>query len=220
MDPYRDIEPRSRLFNASSKLDISLLFNDIEIGNTVRRQINIKDSSQYLIVTDGSCFTTTTEYPDSIGICAVSWGSYVHPNPETILTFYLETGGYDGLSHNATTARAQLRAVIAAIELKDWHTECHSLVVTTKSADIVRAITYYINEWRLQGHKCWIRPDGTIYEDIDLLQRLDLLVLGAARRGCLIYFWQLEKNILPDPLPDLSCIGHLRPWPVRHVIPN
>jgi ribonuclease HI len=104
------------------------------------RFIRNSDPREILIYTDGSCLDNGQSNPR--GGCAFVYrpsaytqtGSLTHRG---IIPFRLETKGPTGYSYKQTSNRAELRAVIAALQFRDWSMDCNrswrSLVIATDS---------------------------------------------------------------------------------------
>ncbi|KAF1912210.1 ribonuclease H-like domain-containing protein [Ampelomyces quisqualis] len=124
--------------------------------------------SEFLIYTDGACSKNGDQ--DARGGCAFFF------RPETSLSmipaktssghstrsmnlhelgasnFRLESRGPTEEAGDQTSNRAELRAVIAALEFRLWNNEgCQRLVIATDSSYVVDGSTEWIKKWQQNG---------------------------------------------------------------------
>ncbi|KAB8292346.1 hypothetical protein EYC80_008086 [Monilinia laxa] len=120
---------------------------------------------EILIYTDGACLGSG--FPNSTAGC----GFII--SPEHKVNFRLENRGPTGELQPQTGNRAELRAVIAALEYRDWHRENTGswtrLIIATNSDYVVSGITNLIHEWISRG---WQTNTGLPVQNGDLWKRL------------------------------------------------
>ena len=111
-------------------------------------------------------------------------------------SFRLELSGPTEEIHPLTSNRAELRAVIAAVEHKvpdfpqDWWDEAWGrVVIVSKSAYVVDGITRNIATWQKRG---WKSSAGKPITDRDLWERLLALING--RGDVEWYFWCVARG--------------------------
>lgn len=91
-----------------------------------------------------------------------------------------------------TEKRAQLRAVLAAIELADWEQEGFDKIVIGVEQDwIIRGISNDIWRWKYNG---WKTPVGELVQDRDLWELIDLAIIGFEKIDCNVRFWQISAK--------------------------
>jgi ribonuclease HI len=112
----------------------------------------------------------------------------------------LEINGPAGHPYTQTSNRAELRAVIAAIQFRDWSTDCNrswrSLVIATDSEYVAVSATERVqrweaNEWRLGSQK------GRSPEPVknqDLWRLLLKLIRELQGKGVDVSFWRIPRE--------------------------
>jgi hypothetical protein len=106
---------------------------------------------EILIYTSSQYFGRNTK--QNIPACAGCAVIIVSVDQEGVksLRFPLEQNGPTGLRHNLGQKTAELRALVAALELKDWSTEgWEKVIIATSSTFIYRKITQSMGVWDSQ----------------------------------------------------------------------
>ncbi|KAI0113115.1 ribonuclease H-like protein [Daldinia grandis] len=174
------------------------------------RFINRYDSHEILILIDGSCINNGSKdraaKPPSGG-CSFTFkgpgrhGSGVeHPfkdadyNDGGMVGFPLEKFGPGGESYGATSNRAKLRAVIAALEFRDWQKEgWRRIVVATDLKYVADGAISHLPTWVRRG---WRTRRSKKVANRDLWEELNGIIEDLQRRGTLISFWLLHSGSL------------------------
>jgi len=167
------------------------------------RFIGHSDPREILIYTDGSCLGNGQANPK--GGCAFVCRPSAY-SQQGVLThagtfnFRLETRGPSGMVHNQTSNRAELRAVIAALQFRDWSMDCNrswrSLVIATDSEYVAVNATERIQRWESAG---WMLASQqgkgpTPVMNQDLWKLLLHLVRQLHRKGVNVAFWRIPRN--------------------------
>ncbi|KAJ7356890.1 putative ribonuclease H [Mycena albidolilacea] len=106
--------------------------------------------------------------------------------------FPLEKEGPDGLGHAHTSNRAELRAVIGALEFRSWWGErWERIVIVTDSTYVAGGATEWIRIWA--GRK-WVKSSGSKVQNQDLWELLSAKIGGYAEGGCEISFWSVPRK--------------------------
>jgi len=102
----------------------------------------------------------------------------------------LENEGPDGRVHHLGTGRAELRAVVGALQFRDWATDCNSawrsIVIATDSKYVYVGATEYFAQWEARN-----------WEDVkdgDLRKLLLDEIRKLHRNGVHISFWQIYRD--------------------------
>ncbi|KAI0846172.1 ribonuclease H-like protein [Daldinia vernicosa] len=174
------------------------------------RFINRYDSREILILIDGSCINNgsknQTAKPSSGG-CSFTfkgpgrYGSEVeHPfkdanyNDGGMVGFPLEKCGPRGENYDATSNRAKLRAVIAALEFRDWQEEgWRRIVIATDLKYVVDGAISHLPTWVRRG---WRTSKLKKVANRDLWEELNGVIENLQRRGTSISFWLLRSGSL------------------------
>ena len=185
------------------------------------RFINRFDSREILLVVDGSCVNNgrhTDPLRDPSGGCSFIFRGVAasthhadndnstnttHPSPflappptaaggaKNPIAFRLEPTGPTGHPSPATSNRAKLRAVLAALQFRNWGGEgWRRVVVLTDLAYVVWGATRWLPRWVARG---WRRPGGIRgggwYGNRDLWEALQGRVEELRGVGCEVGFW-------------------------------
>ncbi|MCJ1360057.1 MAG: hypothetical protein MMC33_010060 [Icmadophila ericetorum] len=162
------------------------------------RFIRLTNPRQMLIYTDGSCLGNASG-PDSTAGCSFIF----RPAKEQQLShlkFRLELEGPDKVLHEQTSNRAELRAVIAALQFRVWWGEGFtSVVIATDSEYIVKGCTEWVRGWVQKG---WRTSKKVAVKNRDLWELLLDEVERYREMGCRILFWRIprELNVHADRL--------------------
>ncbi|KAH7180007.1 uncharacterized protein B0J16DRAFT_348042 [Fusarium flagelliforme] len=134
-----------------------------------KRRHVLGDKNRLLLYVDGTCTD------NGRGGWAVSLGC--HPDlPNSVIYGRLKTLGPFGHSKPATTNRAHLRAVIAALRLSNWKEEgFDSITIATSSTYVVSKATTRLKKWVSNE---WKTLSGGDVEDKDMWE----LFLGEVER--------------------------------------
>jgi hypothetical protein len=116
----------------------------------------------------------------------------------------------------STARRAQLRAVLAAIELANWEEEgFDKIVIGVEQNWIVSGVSNDIWRWKRNG---WINATGGMVEDRDLWELIDEAIMTYEKIDCNVRFWQISPNDarLAKNLAEIGALKDLqRPKVVR-----
>jgi ribonuclease HI len=103
----------------------------------------------------------------------------------------LEQKGPDGELHRATSNRAELRAVIAALEFRQWWGEgFERIVIATDSEYVAYGVTAWLKTWAARG---WRTSRGSRVQNQDLWERLSERMGSFAEGGCEVSFWRVPR---------------------------
>ena len=130
------------------------------------RFTRISDPQEMLIFVDGSCLNNGKDEPKA-GCAFV-----LCPGPTFIgkLAFRLERKGPTGVEYKQTSNRAELRAVIAALQFRFWYGEGYArVVIATDSEYVVKGITEWVRGWVKND---WMTNQGKAVKNKDLWQQL------------------------------------------------
>ncbi|KAM7205405.1 hypothetical protein V8F20_003174 [Naviculisporaceae sp. PSN 640] len=143
-------------------------------------------------------FKTTMVYAD--GVCVdnpisgpqAGWSFIYNSRPTDHHSGQVEQKGPDGQVHSPTAQRAELRAVVMALEFRFWAAEgWEQVVMTTMSDYVVTGATDRLRTW--PGRK-WKTARGTDVANRDLWERLSELLGQYAAGGCEVKFWRMERE--------------------------
>ncbi|TVY50253.1 Ribonuclease H [Lachnellula cervina] len=162
------------------------------------RYIRKSDSRQILIFTDGACSRNGCSdaqagYSFSYRPSAYSKaGELTH---DGTMSLRLETRGPTGQIYPQTSNRAELRAVIAALQFKDWSSDCNegwrSLVFATDPEYVGLHITQSIQRWESEG---WMTSDHRNIMNQDLWKLLLSLIRTLQGDGVAVSFWRIPRD--------------------------
>ncbi|OTA90468.1 hypothetical protein M434DRAFT_398002 [Hypoxylon sp. CO27-5] len=173
--------------------------------STQSRFINRYDSREILIFIDGSCINNGSRDPTAKPPAAGCSFTYKGGGSETAFPFMdwshndggmvgfpLEKCGPGGESYNATSNRAKLRAVIAALEFRAWQEEgWRRIVVATDLEYVVDGATRYLPQW---VRRRWRTRKFTPVANRDLWEELHGVIENLQRSGTLVSFWLLLRG--------------------------
>ncbi|KAK1834756.1 hypothetical protein QBC39DRAFT_342776 [Podospora conica] len=153
-------------------------------GRGAARFLHHKDQSSILLYTDGACLNNGHYNPS--GGWAVAYG------PGNTVSGRLEANGPFGHEYEATSNRAELRAVIAALRLSDWRGEgFDSITIATDSRYIVSGTTEWIRSWFYNG---WKTGTGLNVKNKDLWELLQGEIERWAAQGLAVKFWKIPRD--------------------------
>jgi ribonuclease HI len=121
--------------------------------------------------------------------------------PGTV-TFRLENEGPTGQTETHTSNRAELRAVIAALEFREWPVEgWMSLVIATDSEYVAFGATKWMGSWKRTN---WRKSNGGLVKHRDLWKLLMKNITALNKRGVEVLFWRIPRtrNALADQLAN------------------
>lgn len=173
-------------------------------GQTVRF-IYRDDPGKLLLYIDGAC--TDNGQPNPRGGWAVVYG------PTDDASGRLEEKGPFGHESVPTSNRAELRAAIAALRLRNWEQDgFDGMVIATDSSYVVDGATGWTQGWTVNG---WRTQSGRAVKNKDLWELLLGEVERWADRGFQITFWKIprELNVGADALAKAAA-SMARPEPV------
>lgn len=142
---------------------------------------------QFLIFTDGAC--PSNGRPSATAGCAFVFGyPSSGPSMTNTVSFPLERQGPSGFTYRPTSNRAELRAVIAALQFRSWVDEgWDELVIATDSEYVVMGATAWMRSWLRNG---WRTNSGPV-KNWDLwellLHKLQTLPLR-------VLFWRIPRE--------------------------
>lgn len=144
-----------------------------------------------LLFADGSCLS------NGLGTAAKAGCAFVFGPPEekqlSHIKFRLELEGPDGVLHEQTSNRAELRAVIAALQFRVWWGEGFtSVVIATDSQYTVKGCTEWVQGWM---HKDWRTGNNITVKNRDLWELLLDEVELFRERGCNVFFWKIPRSL-------------------------
>ncbi|KAI0459079.1 hypothetical protein F5B21DRAFT_338324 [Xylaria acuta] len=168
------------------------------------RFVNRYDSREILLVVDGSCINNGSISQPSIGGCSFA---YKGPGKTGITTtfpfsavdqteggtvgFPLEQTGPDGEYHVASSNRVKLRAVIAALDFREWQEEgWKRIVVATDLEYVVFGATRWLASW---AKRRWKTRRAQRVANRDLWEELHGIVDRLAHLGTEVSFWLIPS---------------------------
>lgn len=171
--------------------------DDLRSDNTVRvrmpfpRFVRISDPNEMLIFVDGAC--PNNGQPGATGGCSFVYHGINLPEVNGIVCFRLEDEGPTGQVYPPTSNRAELRAVIAALEFRVWGGEgWERLVIATDSEYVTLGATNWVHGWKQKG---WKTCNGKPVKNRDLWESLLDLVSRHAAMGLEVLFWRIPRNL-------------------------
>ena len=142
-----------------------------------------------MIYTDGACLNNGKTDPPPAAGCAFVF----RPDDTGIQEFRLEEHGPTGVAAPQTSNRAELRAVIGALQFRQWGGEgWRELVIATDSEYVVKGATEWVKKWNENG---WKTSQGTPVKNRDLW---DLFFAEVKRlretQGLRVLFWRIPRK--------------------------
>ncbi|KAK4230170.1 putative rnase h domain protein [Podospora fimiseda] len=139
-----------------------------------------------LMFTDGSCLANGMADPRA------GWAFIFRTGSKGMVSGVLEQKGPDGELHIATSNRAELRAVIAALEFRSWWGEgWERIVIATDSEYVVNGATSWLRAWAARG---WRTLGGSPVKNRDLWERLSERMRMCAEGGSEVSFWRIPRG--------------------------
>jgi len=156
------------------------------------RFVNWTNEDEILIYTDGAC-------SNNGGINPTAGCGFVFRSPEPgkpkigKVSLRLEEYGPTGVRYQQTSNRAELRAVIAALQFRVWYGDGRtSLVIATDSEYVVKGATEWMRRWQRKG---WKTTQGTAVKNRDLWELLLELVRKHLKCGMTVRFWRIPREL-------------------------
>lgn len=150
---------------------------------------------EILIFTSGQIIMKDAKNREDPAGCAVIYmpksdGSGKHTE---CIGFRLEERGPNGEFFNPKSMRADLRAVVAALEFKLWSSEgWEKVTIATDSNYVTDGITRHVEMWREKGWLGGTSHRGKKVKNLDLWTRALDLINEQALNGCEISFWLIK----------------------------
>lgn len=155
------------------------LFNHSRSMPRLRRKTNLRE---FLVYTDGACSNNGQQNS------AAGWAFVynVDDSRGSGCSGRLENKGPSDVAAPATSNRAELRAVIAALEFRHWPGEgFQRMIIATDSSYVVLGITQHISKWTQNG---WKTAKQTPVANRDLWEYLLAKIRGLSEAGQSIKF--------------------------------
>jgi ribonuclease HI len=160
------------------------------VGPRVQRYVDRTNSNQFLIYTDGSCLDNGMA-SGRAGCSFIFRPSAQTPQDRNCVRFPLEREGPTGELHPQTNNRAELRAVIAALQYRNWPQDgFDSLVIATDSEYLVMGITCWVSRWLRNG---WRSNAGALIMNRDLWELLLDLLEWWDENSLRVQFWGIPR---------------------------
>ncbi|MCJ1257302.1 hypothetical protein MMC24_005127 [Lignoscripta atroalba] len=187
----------------------SLFTPDYSPNHFCLRFVRRTDPREMLIYTDGSCLNNGQQSPTAG--CAFIFGP-ISPAHSGSVHFRLDLKGPAGVEHLQTSNRAELRAVIAALQFRAWYGEgFERVVIATDSDYVVSGITAWINTWVRKG---WVTSKNTAVKNRDLWEvLLNEVELHRYQNGLEVLFWHIPRKLNTDAdrlAKQAAAVGNVR----------
>lgn len=189
-----------------------VIFPATTIRGGQTRFVNRYNRAQFLIYTDGACLDNGT--PIATAAWAFVYGPRIASDPFqrcSIVGEPLEDEGPYGELYPHTSNRAELRAVIAALNYRRWSNEgttsqpgFNSLVIATDSTYVARGATEWARGWIRNG---WRRSNGDDVANRDLWECLLGHIEDLANEQEIdVEFWRIprEWNTIADAAAKIA----------------
>ncbi|EHL01310.1 putative Ribonuclease H [Glarea lozoyensis 74030] len=171
----------------------SLFSQRVLPGMARPRFVRKTDKNQVIFWTDGACLNNGKANPSAGGGFVFSTPNVKHDGKYHGIHFRLENEGPNGNIEAQTSNRAELRAVIAALEFKDRSPEgWKSLVIATDSEYVVHGATDWITKWMDNN---WKRSSGDAVKNRDLWELLMDNISRYEELGIEILFWKIPREL-------------------------
>ncbi|KAI0103203.1 ribonuclease H-like domain-containing protein [Nemania sp. FL0031] len=179
----------TRFIPPSTEIKPIELFSGTRAAAYYPRYLCRDDPQKVLILTDGACLNNGQPNPEA------GWAFVFGPgsgNGPAIVSSRLEKEGPFGDPAAQTSNRAELRAVIAALQFRAWAGEgFKTVVIATDSEYVTRGSIVWAKTWIKNG---WRKGDGSEVKNKDLWESL----LGEVERhhdeGVSIQFWRIPRE--------------------------
>lgn len=158
--------------------------------------------SKRLVFTDGACLQNGQANPRA------GWGIKVGPQARSNRKGRLEMYGPYGEPGAQTNNRAELRAVLAALEVRPWWEEgCETLVIATDSTYVTEGATNWVRMWLNNN---WETSTGAPVMNRDFWLAVLEEVKRLADQGVQVQFWKIDRvhNQVADTLAKEAVRKH------------
>ncbi|KAI1119713.1 hypothetical protein F5Y10DRAFT_259740 [Nemania abortiva] len=169
------------------------------------RFVNRYDSREILLVVDGSCINNGSVSLPSIGGCSFTYKGAGRSGLTTTFPFSegekgeggtvgfpLEQTGPGGEYHIASSNRAKLRAVIAALEFREWQEEgWKRIIVATDLEYVVFGATRWLAAW---VKRRWKTRKAQQVANRDLWEEFHGIISRLASLGTEVSFWLISSR--------------------------
>ncbi|KAI1377995.1 ribonuclease H-like protein [Hypoxylon crocopeplum] len=184
----------------------------ITTRTTQSRFINRYDSREILVLVNGSCINNGSRdqiaHP-SAGGCSFTYKGLGRHGSDVAFPFRdgsstdggtvgfpLEKSGPGGELRSATSNRAKLRAVIAALEFRAWEEEgWRSIVVATDLEYVAYGATRWLPRW---VRRRWRTSRSKPISNQDLWEELHGIIETLQSMGTLVSFWLLPSRSIAN----------------------
>ncbi|VUC25868.1 unnamed protein product [Clonostachys rosea] len=144
------------------------------------------DLKTMAIYIDGACFF------DGQASLQGGFAIVFNEGPDGVYGRQLENTGPSGQPCTPTGNRAELRAVIAALEFRTWWGEgFNRVVIVTDSKYVAKGATQWLRKWANNG---WRTATGKPTANRDLWEMLSEMLRWYAEGGCEISFWMVPRE--------------------------
>lgn len=190
------------------------------------RFIRKNNPERILIYTDGACLGNGQSNPQA-GYSFV-WRPSAYSDTGEVthagtVCGRLEEYGPTGVAYKQTSNRAELRAVIAALQFRDWGSDCRGkwtfIVIATDSEYVAIGATEWIRRWESEG---W-RTSNQRYRNSENVKNQDLwkLLLGETRKlqsqGIVVGFWRIPRE-WNERADEFAKVGAQHPERINFVM--
>jgi ribonuclease HI len=104
----------------------------------------------------------------------------------------LENEGPTGIPATQTSNRAELRAVIAALQFREWHSMGErAMVIATDSEYVVKGVTEWVHTW---ARREWQTSNHQPVKNRDLWDILLAELRKLTKKGMDIQFWRIPRQ--------------------------
>ncbi|KAE8450299.1 hypothetical protein EG329_006727 [Mollisiaceae sp. DMI_Dod_QoI] len=164
------------------------------------RFISSNNPREILIYTDGSCLRNGQINPRAGWAFVYRPSAYSETGELThggTIPSRLENEGPTGKQYTQTSNRAELRAVTAALQFRDWSTDCNgawrSVVIATDSEYVAVGATKWVEHWENSGWK--LTDQVTDAKNQDLWKLLLSETRKLRQRGVNVSFWRIAREL-------------------------
>ncbi|KIY71960.1 ribonuclease H-like protein [Cylindrobasidium torrendii FP15055 ss-10] len=165
----------------------SLFAPETNIIHPGARYVRRSNWREVLIYTDGACSNNGQNNPQA------GWAAVYHPSiPNANIQSRLELRGVDGKPYPQTSNRAELRAVLGALEYRHWPGEGFlHIVIATDSEYVVLGMTERLEKWRRTG---WKTASGQPVKNRDLWEAIAKKAEDFGKWGTQTQFWLIPRD--------------------------
>ena len=156
------------------------------------RFVRRSNNTEILIYTDGACLNNGQANPTGGWAFVYRPASSLAPRSYGTLSRRLENTGPTGAPAAQTSNRAELRAVIGALQFRQWAGEAERLVIATDSSYAVNGATEWARGWETNG---WRTAKGQPVANRDLWELLLKNIRELWSSGVDILFWRIDRSL-------------------------